>query len=116
MKFEPVKYKQYDKDPVGCFEAHMTADGWAETKYVNNASPILFSSEVSEFFRLVDSFFKECPDWQKLQKFTKKYGTEVRTDFGSIQAVNFHGDHLNYTMRIDGTTVAIEPYRKGRNA
>ena len=112
-KYDPVKYKRFERDPIGCFEAHMMADGWAETKYVNDTSSVLLSVEVSEFIRLVHHLFKECEDWQKLQKFANKHGTEIHTDdYSTIQAFNILGDVMDYTVHINGTTMNIFPYRK----
>ena len=114
MRLEPVKYKRFERNPVGCFEAHMMADGWGQTKYTNDSSSsVLLSAEVSEFIRLVDAFFRECADWQKLQKYAKRHGTEIRGDnFDTILAINFIGEVMDYTMQISNTTVLIYPYRK----
>jgi hypothetical protein len=113
MKYEPAKYMRFERDPIGCFEAHMMADGWAETKYVNDTSSVLLSVEVSEFIRLIHHFFKECDNWQKLQKYAKKYGRTIKTDdYDTVSAFNFIGDVMDYTFKLTGTTLNVFPYRK----
>lgn len=113
MKYDPVIYKRFERNPIGCFEAHMTDSGWRETKYVNESDNHLFSSELSEFIRLVHHFFKENDDWMKLQKFSNKYGTSIPNNgFDKIIAVNYIGESMDYTVHITGTTLNIFPYRK----
>ena len=116
MNYDPVKYLRFERMPVGCFSAEMTANGWANTKFNHDLQEHLFSGEVSEFVRLVHHFFKDNADWQKLQKFAGKYCTEIRDEFGNpISAVNYLGDELDYTLHINGTTVNIFPYRKSQH-
>lgn len=113
MKFEPVKYKRFEREPIGHFDAQMTDTGWSRTSYENNTKSVLLSVELTEFIHLVEHFFKECADWQKLQKFAGKYGTEIRNDSGNtLRVINFLGDRMDYTLRIDGTALTILPYRK----
>ena len=113
MKFEPVKYKIFERIPIGCFEAQMTANGWAESKYTNDTSSVLFSSEISEFVRLVDFFFKQCPDLMSLDKYAKKHGQKIPGDgYEPKMAINFLCDKMDYTLHITGNTINIFPYRK----
>jgi len=115
MIFDPVKYKRFERDPIGKFEAQMDADGWAETRYANKTSSVLLSEEISEFIKVVESFFHECPDWLKLYKFMKKNATELRGDFGTVFAMNVLGKTMDYTFRLSGTNLEIEPYRKAQH-
>lgn len=115
MKFDPVKYKRFERTPVGFFEAHMLASGWGETKFVNESLFNLLSDELCEFIRLVEHLFKECPDWTKLQKYVRKYGTEIHDDYDVFSAINFIGDRMDYTAHIRGTTLIIYPYRHFRH-
>ena len=111
--FEPVKYKRYERTPVGCFSAEMTMNGWAETKFDHDLQTHLVSDEVSEFIRLVHQLFKECSEWAKLEKFAKKYGTEIEgEDFNKILAFNYTGNVMDYTVHIDRTLLKVFPYRK----
>lgn len=113
MKCDPVKYKHFERNPIGYFEAHMSADGWTETKYVNDTSSVLLSSEISEFIWLVEHFFKECNSWQKLQKYAEKHGTTIHSDdYGTASAFNFIGNSMDYTFKLIGTTLTAYPYRK----
>ena len=113
MKYDPVKYKRYERTPIGCFSAEMTANGWANTKFDHDLQEHLLSDEVSEFIRLAHHFFKECSDWAKLNKFVQKYGTEIDgEDYNTVLAFNFVGDNLDYTFHVDGTRLRIFPYRK----
>lgn len=113
MKYEPAKYKRFERDPIGCFEAQMMADGWAETKYVNDTSSVLLSVEVSEFIRLIHYFFKECDTWQKLQKYVRKHGKQIEPgNYEPVMAFNFIGDVMDYTFNITGTELSVYPYRK----
>lgn len=113
MRFEPARYKRFERTPIGCFEAHMTANGWAETKYVNDTSSVLFSSELSEFIRLVEFFFKQSPDWLKLDKYAKKYGKKIPGEgYTETYAINFICEQMDYTVHISGNTINVFPYRK----
>ena len=113
MKFEPVKYKRFERDPIGCFEAHMTTKGWAENKYVNDTSSVLLSAEVSEFLSIVQFLFKECPDWMKLAKYAKKNGKQIPGDgYEPTLAINYLGSVMDYTVHITGNTLNVFPYRK----
>lgn len=113
MIFDPVKYKKFERVPIGCFEANMGADGWEQTRYVNDTSSVLLSSEVGEFVKFAHSFFKECDCWAALQKFSKKYGEQILNDnYDQISAINFVGKELDYTMHIVGTSINIFPYKK----
>lgn len=115
MKYDPVKYKQFERDPVGCFEAEMTANGWANTKFDHELQEHLLSDEVGEFVRLAYHFFKECSDWIKLNKFIQKHGTKIEgEDYNTIFAFNYEGDSLDYTVHVDQTVLKIFPYRKNR--
>lgn len=114
MKIEPVPYKRFERLPIGCFTAEITADGWGQTRYENESEEhILWTDEVGEFVRFVYQFFKECDDWQKLKKYAVKYGEEIRDDDGGVMtAINFIGEQLDYTMHVSGTRILIFPYRK----
>lgn len=113
MKYDPVTYKRFERDPIGCFEIHMLANGWGNSKYVNDKKHTLLSVEVSEFIRLVHHIMKECDNWIKLQKFANKNGTKIQSDnYESVMAVTYIGDVMDYAMYIDGPTVTIFPYRK----
>ena len=115
MNYDPVKYKQFERDPVGCFEAEMTANGWANTKFDHDLQVHLLSDEVGEFVRLAYHFFKECSDWTKLNKFIQKHGTKIEgEDYNTIFAFNYEGDSLDYTVHVDQTVLKIFPYRKIR--
>ena len=115
MNYDPVKYKQFERDPVGCFEAEMTANGWANTKFDHELQVHLLSDEVGEFVRLAYHFFKECSDWTKLNKFIQKHGTKIDgEDYNTISAFNYEGDSLDYTVHVDQTVLKIFPYRKIR--
>ena len=115
MKYDPVKCKRYERTPIGCFSAEMTANGWANTKFDHDLQEHLLSDEVSEFIRLAHNFFKECPDWIKLNKFIQKHGTKIDgEDYNTIFAFNYEGDSLDYTVHIDQTVLKIFPYRKIR--
>ena len=111
MKFECVKYKRFERDSLGAFEAHMMADGWHDTRFIPSCH--ISTDEVGEFARLVDYVFRETSDWMKLQKFAEKNGTEIRSDnYDTIQAINILGERLDYTIHINGTVMMIYPYRK----
>lgn len=113
MKYDPVKYKQYERTPIGCFSTEMTANGWANTKFDHDLQEHLLSDEVSEFVHLIHHFFKECDNWQKLQKYAKKYGQTIKTDdYDTFSAFNFIGDVVDYTFKLTGTTLNVFPYRK----
>lgn len=115
MKYDPVKHKQYERTPIGCFSAEMTANGWANTKFDHDLQAHLLSDEVGEFVRLTYHFFKECPDWIKLNKFIQKHGTKIDgEDYNTIFAFNYEGDSLDYTVHVDQTVLKIFPYRKIR--
>lgn len=113
MVLEPVKYKRIDLEPVGIFTAQMTDNGWAQTKYENKSEThILYSDEVAEFFKLVDKFFRECSDWEKLQKYIKKYGTNtLNCDGITVSAINFEGTRMLYTFQFNGPILTAFPYR-----
>lgn len=112
MKYDPVEYVHFDRDSVGHFEAHMMDDGWAETKFTHEMEENLMSVELSEFIRLVYHIFKECSDWTKLKKYIKRYGTEIPGDFGTVIAMTYIGDQMDYCVYVDGTAMTIYPYRK----
>ena len=113
MKFDPIVYKRFDRNPVGCFSAELTDDGWAKTMFDHDLQEHLRMFEVDEFIKLVRSFFHEVPDWKTLQKFNHKYGAEIRTDDGTkISAVNFIGNMMDYTFKVNGIHLEAYPYRK----
>ena len=115
MKYDPVKYKRYERAPIGCFNAEMTANGWANTKFDHDLQEHLLSDEAGEFVKLVHHFFKECPDWTKLKKFTAKYGTEIESGdyaYETVRAFNYDGIMLDYTFHIKNTQLTVFPYRK----
>jgi predicted AlkP superfamily phosphohydrolase/phosphomutase len=113
MNYDPVKYKRFERDPVGCFEAEMTANGWANTKFDHELQEHLLSDETSEFIRLVHHLFNECSDWSKLNKLVKKYGTEIKSeDYSTIFAFNYEEDMMDYIVHINRTQLRIFPYRK----
>ncbi len=113
LKLEPVKYKRFERTPIGCFSAEMTANGWANTKFDHDLQSHLLSNEVSEFVTIVYTLFKECQDWATLGKFAKKYGTEVEgDDFSTALAFNCLCDTLDYVVYINGTQLRVFPYRK----
>ena len=113
MKFDPVAYRQFERVPVGCFSAEMLTSGWGNTKFDHDLQVYLLSDEVSEFIHLVHHFFKECPDWAKLNKFMKKHGEEIEgEDYNTVLAFNYEGDLLDYTVQVDRTQIRIFPYRK----
>lgn len=113
MAFEPIKYKKYAGDPVGCFSAEMQGTRWGNTKFDHNLEMYLYQEEVGEFLRLIDHlFYGVCKDWKSFSKFVRKYGTEIQgEDCNMILAMNFEGKVLNYIMQIDGAKIRIFPYR-----
>lgn len=113
MKCDPVEYFPFERNPIGCFSAEMTAGGWANTKFDHSLQEHLLSDEVSEFIHLVYHFFKENADWQKLQKFAGKHGTEINgDDYSTILAFNYEGEIMDYIVHVIGTKLQIFPYRK----
>ena len=116
MSFERVKYKRMDRNPVGCFDAHMTPTGWGQTKYVGTDKNVLLSKELTEFIRFVEFLFKECPDLNELGAFSVKYGTLTYGDEkgSQIYAINYIGDVMDYTVHIYDNTMNVFPYRKYR--
>ena len=116
MKYDPVKYKRYERTPIGCFSAEMTANGWANTKFYHDLQEHLLSDEVSEFIKLVYHFFKECDGWAKLEKFAKKHGTEIEGEnYSTVLAFNYAGDLMDYSFKVDQTHLNVFPYRKRRS-
>jgi len=116
MIFNPVPYMQNERDPVGCFTAEMTASGWAKTKFDHDLQEHLLSDEVSEFVRCVESFFRECSDWQKLQKYASKHGEEVAgDDYNTVLAISYEGKQMDYMFRVNGNYLSVFPYRKFRH-
>ena len=113
MNYDPAIYKQYERIPIGCFNAEMGASGWENTRFDHEIQEHLLSDEVGEFIRLVHHFFKECSDWLKLSKYVKKYGTEIEgEDYSMISAFNFVGEEMDYTFYVDQTRLRVFPYRK----
>lgn len=113
MSYDPVKYRSYERDPLGCFEAEMTTNGWVNTKFDHDLQEHLLSDEVGEFIRFVHSFFKQCPSWRELQNYSGKHGTAIRNDEGTPEYfINFSGDRLDYTFQVSNTQLNIFPYRK----
>lgn len=113
MKFEPVKYRKIEIEPLGCFEVRLTDSGWAESRFDHDIQLHLLSDEVGEFVRLVDQFFHECSNWDKLQKYVRKYGKKVLNDDGmQITAINFDEAKMTYTFTLDGNLLRVYPYRK----
>jgi len=113
MRIEPVKYKKFVRDPIGRFSAVMADNGWTESRYENNSRRVLFSSEVGEFSRLIYQFFKDCPDWDALQKYLRKFGTKTLNDQGvSVTAINFIGSEMDYTLILNGVYLTAFPYEK----
>lgn len=113
MNYNPVEYKPFDRVPIGCFTAEMTANGWANTMFDHDLQERLLSEEVGEFVRLVYHFFKDCADWTKLGKYIKKYGTKVKGDgYGACVAFNYAGNALDYVVQVEQTSLKIFPYRK----
>lgn len=115
MIFDPVKYHRFERDPVGCFTAEMTPNGWANTKFDHDLEEHLWTEEVGEFVRVMHSFFKECPTWKELDKFAKKHGTVIRNDDGTPESfVNVLGVVMDYTFKIHGSKLDVFPYRKNQ--
>jgi hypothetical protein len=115
MIFDPVRYMVNERDPVGCFTAEMTSSGWANTKFDHDLQTHLLSDEVSEFIRCVESFFKECSDWQKLEKYAAKHGTQtVGDDYSASMAFSCVGKQMDYSFFINGNSLSVFPYRKFR--
>ena len=113
MKYDPVKYKHYERDPIGCFSAEMTANGWVNTKFDHDLQEHLLSDEVSEFVRLVYHIFKECADWKLLEAYAKKHGGKEKNDgFSTIYVVCYEGDMMDYAMNVNVNKVTVFPYRK----
>jgi len=113
MKYDPVKYKQFERLPVGCFSAEMTANGWANTKFDHDLQEHLLSDEVREFAHLMYRFFKECSDLTRLNKYANKYGKEVKgEDYSLILAFVYEGDCLDYSFYVNGSDLNVFPYRK----
>jgi hypothetical protein len=112
-KFEYVPYARFERDPIGCFMAEMTASGWAKTKFDHKLQEHLLSNEVSEFLELVQSFFKEADNWLTLNKFKQKYGTRIAGDLQRY-AMNVIGEVLDYTIMVTESSLEIFPYRKFR--
>lgn len=116
MSYDPVKYRSYERDPLGCFEAEMTTNGWVNTKFDHDLQEHLLSDEVGEFVRLVHHLFKECPDWIKLNKFVQKYGKQIESeDYSTIFAFNYEEDVMDYIVHINQTQLRIFPYRKTKH-
>ena len=113
MIFDPVPYEKTERDPVGCFTAEMTANGWTNTKFDHTMQEHLLSDEVSEFIRFVESFFKDCCDWQKLERYMARHGMEmIDEDFVTTHTVCYHGRKMDYTVKANRNDVSFFPYRK----
>ena len=111
--FERVKYKQMERDPVGFFEAQMTASGWRGSKYINKSERYISSDEVNEAVKFVYSLFKDTPDWRELEQFAVKYGTLTYGDLGEqTRAINYLGAKFDYTVLITGNDLVVFLYRK----
>lgn len=110
---EPVPYRKFSRDPIGCFTADLTPDGWQNTKYDHEPDNKLESAEVGEFIRTVHEFMKLCPDMARLTAFFKKHGTRIAHDgITATYAVNFLGIHLDYTIQTSGYNMQAFPFRK----
>ena len=113
MNYDPVRYKHFERTPIGCFSAEMTENGWANTKFDHDLQEHLLSDEVHEFIKLVHHFFKECSDFTKLNKFAQKHGTEIKgEEYETILAFNYSFDALDYTFHVNRTHLNVFPYRK----
>ena len=116
MKLIPVPYKSFERTPVGHFEASMGADGWEKPKYVGTTESNLMSAEITEFVHLINEFFHECSDWQKLQKYMDKYGTKIEgDDYSMISAINYIGTAMDYIVQVNGANLTIFSYRNIRH-
>lgn len=110
---EPVPYRKFSRDPIGCFEIRMTASGWSESKYTNTTKETLFTDEVGEFVRFIYGFMKQLPDYIALDKFISKHGTRISNDGAyPTMAVNFRGKNIDITVQTTGNDVAMFPFRK----
>ena len=117
MNYDPIPYKPYEREPVGIFTAEMTMNGWGNTKFDHGLEEHLLSDEVAEFTRLVHHiFYGVCKDWQALQRFSQKYGTEAQDDsYNTCLAMNFEGEVMDYIVSVKNTFVQIAPYRKTKH-
>ena len=111
--FERVAYKEFTRDPIGFFEAKMTASGWRGSKYVNKGKRYILSDEVSEAVRFVHFLFKNAPDWKALDDFAVKYGKLTYGDDGEqTRGIVYLGDVLDYVVLITGTELVVFLYKK----
>lgn len=113
MMFEPLKYKEPEREAISWVMAMATMDGWEGARWSGMMKERLTPDMVAEFTKITKELIKQCPEYTSLSKFFRKHGKQIRCD-GADPTLAFavSGNFLNYIMEATGPNLWIEAHHK----